>query len=73
MIAAPAGAQIWIAAGVTDLRRGFMGLSALVQTGLEQDPFAGHVFVFRGRRAREDSRGQHELDCTLGTIRNSSP
>src|ERR1039458_477897 len=42
--------RIWIAAGVTDLRRGFMGLSALVQTKLEQQPFSGHVFVFRGRR-----------------------
>lgn len=50
MMALPAGTQIWIAAGVTDMRRGFMGLSALVQTVLEQDPFAGHVFVFRGRR-----------------------
>jgi transposase len=50
MIAAPANARIWIAAGVTDLRRGFGGLSALVQTALEQDPYAGHVFVFRGRR-----------------------
>lgn len=34
---------------VTDLRRGFDGLSALVQTQLEQSPFSGHVFVFRGR------------------------
>ena len=50
MIGPPAGAHIWIAAGTTDLRRGFTGLSALVQTALEQDPFAGHVFVFRGRR-----------------------
>jgi len=50
MIAPLAGAHIWIAAGVTDLRRGFTGLSALVQTALEQDPFSGHVFVFRGRR-----------------------
>jgi len=50
MIALPSGTQIWIAAGVTDLRRGFTGLGALVQTALEQDPFAGHVFVFRGRR-----------------------
>jgi transposase len=50
MIAAPAGAQIWIAAGVTDMRRGFTGLSALVQTTLERNPFDGHVFVFRGRR-----------------------
>ena len=42
--------HIWIAAGVTDLRRGFDGLSALVQTKLEHSPFSGHVFVFRGRR-----------------------
>ena len=47
MIAPPIGAHIWIAAGVTDLRRGFTGLSALVQTALEQNPFAGHVFVFQ--------------------------
>lgn len=42
--------QIWIAAGVTDLRRGFTGLSAIAQTVLEKSPFSGHVFVFRGRR-----------------------
>jgi transposase len=50
MIAWPANTRIWIAAGVTDLRRGFTGLSALVQIKLEQKPFFGHVFVFRGRR-----------------------
>jgi transposase len=32
------------------MRRGFDGLSAKVQTVLEQQPFSGHVFVFRGRR-----------------------
>lgn len=50
MIVLPGNRQIWIAAGVTDLRRGFMGLSALVQSKLEQSPMSGHVFVFRGRR-----------------------
>ena len=50
MIALPPKTDIWIAAGVTDLRRGFDGLSALVQGKLEQNPFSGHVFVFRGRR-----------------------
>lgn len=50
MIALPSGTQIWIAAGITDLRRGFTGLSAQVQTALEKDTFSGHVFVFRGRR-----------------------
>jgi len=46
----PANTQIWIAAGVTDMRRGFTGLSAMVQTTLQQSPLSGHVFVFRGRR-----------------------
>ncbi len=50
MIALPAGTRIWIAAGVTDMRRGFHGLSAQVQKVLEQQPLSGHVFVFRGRR-----------------------
>ena len=50
MIALPTGTRIWIAAGVTDMRKGFTGLSAKVQTVLEQNPFSGHVFVFRGRR-----------------------
>ena len=50
MIALASGTEIWIAAGVTDLRRGFDGLSGIVQTILEASPFSGHVFVFRGRR-----------------------
>jgi transposase len=50
MIGLPAGTRIWIAAGVTDLRRGFTGLSGMVQTALKENPFSGHVFVFRGRR-----------------------
>ena len=50
MIQIPAGTKIWIAAGFTDLRRGFDGLSAQVQTVLQQQPFSGHVFIFRGRR-----------------------
>ena len=50
MIAMPSHTKIWIPAGVTDLRRGFTGLSALVQTKLEQNPLSGQVFIFRGRR-----------------------
>ena len=50
MIGLPAGTRIWIAAGVTNLRRGFTGLSGMVQTALQKNPFSGHVFVFRGRR-----------------------
>jgi hypothetical protein len=32
------------------MRRGFDGLSALVQETLEQDPLSGHLFLFRNRR-----------------------
>jgi transposase len=50
MIGLAAGTRIWIAAGVTDMRCGFQGLAAKVETALAADPFNGHVFVFRGRR-----------------------
>jgi transposase len=50
VIELPIGTRIWLAAGVTDMRRGFHGLSAQVQTVLGQQPYSGHVFVFRGRR-----------------------
>jgi transposase len=50
LIELKAGTRIWIAAGFTDLRRGFQGLSSIVETVLEQAPYSGHVFVFRGKR-----------------------
>ncbi len=50
MIPVPMAAKVWLAAGVTDMRKGFGGLSALAQNVLQQDPFSGHLFVFRGRR-----------------------
>ena len=50
MIGPPAGTRVWIVAGHTDMRKGFDGLAALVQTALSANPFCGHVFVFRGRR-----------------------
>ena len=50
MIPVPASTRVWLAAGVTDMRKGFNGLAALAQDVLKQDPFSGHLFVFRGRR-----------------------
>ncbi len=50
MIELRSGTKIWIAAGVTDMRRGFDGLSAQVETVLQQQPYSGHVLVSRGRR-----------------------
>lgn len=50
MIGLPLGTRVWIAAGVTDMRRGMDSLAALVQTALGEQPFSGDVFVFRGKR-----------------------
>ena len=50
MIGPPPGTHVWLVAGVTDMRKGFDGLSAMVQTALQYNPFSGHLFVFRGRR-----------------------
>jgi len=35
MIPVPSNTRIWLAAGVTDMRKGFGGLSMLVQQALE--------------------------------------
>lgn len=50
MIGLPAGTRVWLVAGHTDMRKGFDGLAAIVQSALAANPFDGHVFVFRGRR-----------------------
>lgn len=50
MIPVPANTRVWLAAGVTDMRRGFTTLAAQAEQTLKQDPFTGHLFVFRGRR-----------------------
>ncbi len=50
MIPVPAQTRVWLAAGVTDMRKGFNGLSALAEKVLGQDPYSGHLFVFRGKR-----------------------
>jgi transposase len=50
LIGVPTGTQVWLAAGVTDMRKGFDGLAALIQTTLAENAFSGHIFVFRGRR-----------------------
>ena len=52
MIPTASGVRIWIATGHTDMRRGMNGLARQVQEGLGRDPFAGDVFVFRGRSGK---------------------
>ena len=50
MIPVASKTQVWIAAGHTDMRKGFDGLALRVQEVLRRDPHAGHLFVFRGKR-----------------------
>jgi transposase len=50
MIPVPAVMRVWLAAGVTDMRRGMNSLALQVQQNLGRDPHAGDVFAFRGRR-----------------------
>jgi transposase len=51
MMTVRAGVRVHIALGVTDMRKGLDGLAMLVQEVLKQDPFSGHLFAFRGRKA----------------------
>ena len=48
MIPVPMNAQVWLAAGVTDMRKGFAALAAQAEQTTKQNPFSGHMFVFRG-------------------------
>ena len=50
MIPVPSNTRVWLAAGVTDMRRGFNTLAAQAEQVLAEDPYSGHLFVFRGRR-----------------------
>jgi len=47
----PPGVKVHLALGYTDMRKQMDGLALLVQEVLQQDPFSGHLFVFRGRKA----------------------
>jgi len=49
MIPIPGNTSIWLALGVTDMRRGMHGLALQVQEGLKRDPNKGDIFIFRGR------------------------
>jgi transposase len=42
--------RVFLATQPTDMRKGFDGLFALVETVIQEDPFSGHLFVFRNQR-----------------------
>ena len=51
MISLPSDTRISLVAGVTDMRKSFNGLCEQVQHVLDENPFSGHLFIFRGRRS----------------------
>ena len=53
MIPVPSDVRVWLATGVTDMRRGMNGLSLQVQEAFRRDPHAGDLYVFRGRRGQQ--------------------
>ena len=61
MIPVPSGVRVWLATGVTDMRRGMNTLALQVQQDLGRDPHVGDLYVFRGRR------GDHVTLCVLSS------
>jgi transposase len=46
MFSVGSATRIYVAAGSTDMRKGFEGLFGLVRDRLDCDPLSGHVFLF---------------------------
>lgn len=49
MLTLPPSVRIYLARGVTDMRKQIDSLAALVEHVLDKDPFSGHLFVFCNR------------------------
>jgi transposase len=50
MISLAPGTKVFLACRPIALRSGFNGLAAKAQQVIGQDPFSGHLFLFRGKR-----------------------
>lgn len=50
MLSIATGTRIFLAAGATDMRKGFDALQGLVSHELKKDPLSGHLFLFINRR-----------------------
>lgn len=50
MIMLPSAVRIFLCTRPTDMRKGFDGLTGLVQECFGQDPLTGHLFLFANRR-----------------------
>ena len=50
MFSALPGIKVYLAVGITDMRKAINGLSILVEEQMELDPFSGHLFGFCNRK-----------------------
>jgi len=50
MIPFSGNVRVFVACGVTDMRRGMNGLALQVQQALGRDPHCGDLYIFAGRR-----------------------
>ena len=63
MIGPGTGVRVYLACGVTDMRKGITGLAAVAQQVLNQIPTSGAVFAFRRKwrdRDGADPPSNHE-------------
>ena len=51
MMAVAPGVKVFLSCQPVDMRKGMDGLAAQVKMVIGMEPFCGHIFVFRGRRA----------------------
>jgi transposase len=53
MLTFPSGVRLYLATSPTDLRKGFDGLSTMVQAELGLSPLRGDLFIFLNRLATQ--------------------
>jgi transposase len=51
VISVAPGTKVYLACRPVSMRYGFDGLAAQVKQVLDADPFSGHVFIFRSKKA----------------------
>jgi hypothetical protein len=61
MFALGPATRVYLAAGATDMRKGFDGLYGLVRDQLELDPESGHLFLFSNRRRTRLKRNRQAI------------
>lgn len=50
MLNLPAAVRVFVCTRPTDMRRSFDGLAMLAEEVVKEDPYSGHLFVYRNRR-----------------------